>query len=229
MRVKLIIATHGRHGILWRMVEHLEETVEAFASVGVQLIPVFGGDEADRKICDGYEFHTLENDPLGAKLNALLDCGTDEYDYMMQLGSDDFLTSEGALILAGWMHQGAPFFGMRKLYVTRFSDGETKVCEYKSMMGAGRCIAKRLLDDTKRAKGYVWSPPRQRGMDGSSEVNIVQSTNVYPKVVTSYDPLIWDVKDETNLNKYDQMLRGKVVTLPIEKIPNALKGVVKHV
>lgn len=221
-RVKLIVATHGRHECLSRMLQGLDETVEQFGKLGIDLIPVFGGSPDDAKLVrsHGYNFYELPNNPLGRKMNLLMKCDTQDYDYLMQLGSDDVITSEGVLALASWMHQGAKFFGFNKLAFVDMPTGRVKIGHYKMVFGAGRCIRR----DVVMKCLPLWSDNQKRGLDGNSQGAIMRGANTGPRVITMYRPAIWDLKDSDSLNKWDKMING--VETNDYVVPEVLQGVV---
>lgn len=221
MRIKLLIATHGRHDTLRFMIDGLHETVETFAQLGMKLIPVFGGDEADAKHCEPYEFHVIDNNPLGAKMNELSTCGTNDYHYIMQMGSDDILTPEGVLSLASWIHQGAPFFGFDYLSAVDMKTGRVKQGRFKTVFGAGRCIRRDIFESSYP----LWSDNRKRGLDGDSQTRIFNACGINPKVVTTHKPAIWDLKTGDNLNSWESLPMREVKTYDV---PTVLKGVVNE-
>lgn len=223
-RVKVITAVHGRLDSLSLMLEGLKDNIDQFEKVGIKLLPVFScTTENELNYIARHDFRVgiLQNEYLGLRHNELSQLGCNDFDYLMQMGSDDILTPEGVLSLASWIHQGAPFFGFDYLSAVDMKTGRVKQGRFKTVFGAGRCIRRDIFE----ASYPLWSDNKKRGLDGDSQTRIFNACGINPKVVTTHKPAIWDLKTGDNLNSWDSLPMREVKTYDV---PQVLKGVVNE-
>lgn len=98
----------------------------------------------------GIDFIVYENEPVGRKKNAGLDeVLKRDFDYLIELGSDDLISDKLIDIYLPFMERGEDFFGSRHYL---FIDGPTGQgrdwnCEPDENFnpGLGRCMSKKLL------------------------------------------------------------------------------------
>lgn len=149
----------------------------------------------------------LPNKPLGMKLNgaiaySLKHCN--HYDYMMQLGSDDLISSDYLDKIQPYLKRGVMFFGPDKLL---FIDQQTKAVKYHQTgyhFGAGRLIHRALLEGTN-----YWYSDINKGLDNSLTRNIYERWGTTPdtmqQVIASDTPLICDIKGEENIHSFESV------------------------
>lgn len=110
----------------------------------VDCLAVVSEDWAE-ELCEEYNFFytTIENDPLGRKLNhGLSKAFTLDWDYLMQIGSDDVLSSE-LLDVYRW---NKPCFGISKGYFIDLNTGRAGIKDYQGMVGCGRVIRRAEIE-----------------------------------------------------------------------------------
>jgi hypothetical protein len=136
-----------------------------------------------------------------------------EYDYLMQLGSDDILTHEGFMTAVMWMMQGCKFGAFVKVGIV--SPCISKMVYHGGLgnMGAGRFVAWDLIMKT-RAVRPVWTPGKMKGLDGSSEKNITVVTRALCYPINTYQPCVFDLKSDDNLHTYQKFAEASGVERP---------------
>lgn len=192
------------HMPVWKRVEltracyvGLQRIQKEFAANGAVLEPYIAVSEDEHEQLAqefGWNYHWFENERLGTKNNELLDWMRDfSWDFMLQLGSDDFILPGGAAHIVELMNH-FEFAGSRNVYFFRADTREGTLWQgYAS--GAGRFMARRLVD----AVDVMWSG-RQVGLDGCSRENVYRSTKVYPYWSTT--PIVADVKSGVNVSAF---------------------------
>jgi len=167
------------------------------------------------RLCDSDYIIETENKPLGRKMNTAMEGIIDkDFDFMMQLGSDNLISNKGMETNLKYMND-YQFFGHTNVIMIDSKTKDCKVKKYGNVFGAGRCIHKDLI---KKAMP-LWIDDRDRGMDCNSEVSI---ENKCGKVaIPINDTEIIDVKSDENIWKYDYLdgekcsldiLSGKITT-----------------
>jgi len=211
MKVNLYIPTHGRPRITKTCFQGVERIIETFDDLGVQVRPVVAvSDDANRDLCKsfGFEYHDIAPSPLGRRLNELNKCGPQDYDYRMELGSDDIMEDELCMILAAWMYAGAGIFGVSSIYIMNIYTGEVKRVDQKLVFGAGRCIRRDLVEQT----GELYEDYIGVGNDGNSQTRVLRATGYGCKTVSTPRPLLWDIKSNHNLVPWSNFERYRTVT-----------------
>lgn len=165
------------------------------------------GDEENKNLCKLYnaeKYIEVDNEPLGKKMNQGLNVAMDcEFEYLMQLGSDDLITNEGMRELTKKMDEGDPFFGFNKLVMLDTNTGRSKEKFYGNVFGAGRCMSKEMLETVLYHRA-LWDDDRVRGMDVNSEKTIEKCG--YPLGATPLNLKDWhilDCKSDENIWAYD--------------------------
>lgn len=101
-----------------------------------------------KKLCNKYDIKWVyaDNEPLGAKLNEGLEyCMGINFDYLMTLGSDDFIDNKLLDIYEPYFKDGIGLFGTDKIC---FVEGKkAKMVDYQlTIAGAGRMIKREALE-----------------------------------------------------------------------------------
>jgi hypothetical protein len=134
---------------------------------------VVGSEGAEtQKIAKDYGLMYLErpNFPLGAKFNAGMQAlKRMSMDYVMVLGSDDFISDATFEYMAEWCHKGSDLIGFSDIW---FYDVKTKTLRYwkgydvphrmGESQGAGRMLSRNILS---KLKWSPWQSNANKGLD----------------------------------------------------------------
>lgn len=154
-------------------------------------------------LCEKYGINWVmyKNNPLGEKKNfGLMKAKDFEFDYLMEIGSDDLVLNE--LIedyLANYVGK-YDFFGVcDALWVDTLFGGARRIIS-KTTYGAGRMISRRALEEM----GWkIWNNSINRGMDNNSIFNFRTKKIMYNRVDPLAFPCVIDIKSEENIWKFD--------------------------
>lgn len=208
IKVDILIACHKRHKIVESCMEGLEDTRRLFSEIYVDVHVICAVD--DHQMADlvrhyGCRAVWIDNEPLGARMNDMIDYTRIDCDYIMQLGSDDIIDKSGVYALGAFMHNQIAAFGFQSCYVINTVTGACKVLPSRMVIGAGRCYRRDIIDECIERTGKVWDDNKMRGLDGNSQANIHAATGCVPRVVHTGHPAIFDLKSDVNLWKYDDI------------------------
>ena len=110
-----------------------------------------------KKLCDeyGFSYSAHPNHPLGKKLNdGLKACLSKEWDYLLIMGDDDFISN------AAWPHYmqcieaGYPYFGFGDIYFYSPQAGRVRHYDYATtgaphkLMGCGRMVHRTVVEQS---------------------------------------------------------------------------------
>ena len=224
IRLKLDIPVYKRHRITRKCFDGVRRIRNTFKRCGVDvMVYVATDDDAHNEMCVeyGFEHKRIHPQPLGRRLNELMDFTVCDYDYHMGLGSDDILADELCEILAAWMKRGAPIFGVSSMYAVNAHTSEVKKISQKLVFGAARCIRRDLIEQT----GDLWEDYVMLGNDGNSQTRILQATGYGCQTVSTPEPLLYDIKSTHNLMQWDRFERYPTVKL--KNYPPELKHYLK--
>jgi hypothetical protein len=148
---------------LWQRPEITEicfQGVERIKKHGVSPICIYSDDE-NKELVEkfGFEGYYHENLPLGKKLNFGLKKGLEsEWDYLIQIGSDDLLSDELFEIYKPWIESKEPAFGISKMYYYDIATGKAAYHESDYPFGCARMIHRDVLNGlTRRYKIRFYS------------------------------------------------------------------------
>lgn len=105
-------------------------------------------EESMIPLCEKYGIAYVmhDNKPLGKKKNAgLNECFKHEWDYLIELGSDDLLRNEVLDLYEPLMKKGYPLFGMRHLVFYNSETAEARRYDCADVHGLGRCMSRDML------------------------------------------------------------------------------------
>lgn len=113
-------------------------------------------EESMIPLCEKYDIDFImhENLPLGKKKNALLNAMMkQDFDYAIELGSDDLIFDEVFEAYQPFMERGEDFFGSNKMIFVDAINGECRFytaleAQYGIGWGLGRCFSRKLLEAT---------------------------------------------------------------------------------
>jgi len=114
-------------------------------------------DDLDGLLAKTYDFHTVHapNLPLGRKFNIGLESAMGmEFDYLMQLGSDDLLSNNALDLYYPELEKGTELIGIKDLAFVDSTTKQAKYFEYTKIIGGGRCIKKSVIEDCATKIAY---------------------------------------------------------------------------
>lgn len=200
----------------------------------------------NRKLMEKYNIdYVLHENKLGAKKNyGLREALKRDFDYLMELNSDDIIKDELIETYLDLMEQGVPFIGLGNFAFYNAETGESKhkkTCStlfgiaraYKKdalkkgsqcvdvviketfttktdhfKKGTKRAIHPDLVNDkvTVLSKPYykLWDDSADVGMDNHSE-RVLEMNSIKAEVVTTKEPLAFDIKSNINIWPYHKM------------------------
>ena len=170
---------------------------DKFYDTNLKMIMDAGGD-----VCE------FKNKPLGEKKNAGLDFALREYDfdYFMDLGSDDLLNSKIFELYQPYMEGDLTFFGLDNLYIHDWYSKRTlflKNYNGDHTFGAGRMLHRRAIDLP------LWPDDAPDGLDTKMQRGL-QAKDINDYIIkTGEVPYILDIKTNTNLSHFREVLNFK--------------------
>jgi hypothetical protein len=215
--LKILILCYERKEITRVCFTGIARNILEFAGCGIHASVYVSTDEVNRDLCEefGFEHHVTDPKPIGRRLNDAVDvCLEEGWDYLMQMGSDDLMTTAGVCFVSGMIHNSTPMFGFNTLYVVNRAKRKMKRHGGLMVFGAGRCIARDVVIEVTP----MWEEERSRGLDGQSQTRIEQTAMVRPMTVIVSKPCVVDIKTSENLNKYE-VFNGKEYDLDLSICP----------
>src|SRR5688572_16188481 len=211
MRLLLFLAVWGRPKITeicFMGIKRLQKVpgfrVEAFAVIS---------EESMIPLCDKYaiEWCMHDNLPLGKKKNyGLSQAMKKDFDYLIEIGSDDILKDE-FLSLYNWDRD---VFALADFVMMNTADGECRrLTRHHAYYGVGRAISKKALLEVQE----IWNDKLNKGLDNNSTMTLARK-GFFEKRVTCEDPVAMDLKSEVNIWPFEK--RGFEYSL--EKALNGL-------
>lgn len=172
----------------------------------------------------GFKYVNASNECLGTKMNI----GVEEslkyqYDYLMNLGSDDIITKELFECYEDLFAKNIPMFGGTRLTFVDSDSKDVKECDYQIMIGAGRCIRKDKIEEVLEVSPMY--DKIQRGLDLNSMKKFKCSMTEVRNPFTS----IYDIKSDVNIWTYNNLggdtvdFESGVRGLSTEQIDNILE------
>jgi hypothetical protein len=180
MKIVCLTAVHKRREITGIFYQAFADQRARALKEGIDLsLQVVASEAEDIALANYYGHAPAEapNLPLGAKHNTGLEHAmAQDFDYLMQLGSDDFLCDSFWLNkdVKQALEQKLPIFGFNNLLVMHATERKMKTSNFLRPFGAGRFIHRSLLDSAVHCKPVRWKhsctgKTHQRGK-GSTEV-----------------------------------------------------------
>lgn len=168
--------------------------ISAFAVISeVEMIP----------LCEKYgvDWCLTANHPLGAKKNyGVRQALRKDFDYMIEIGSDDILKNE---ILEAYQWD-MPVLGLDSAVHLNTKTGDCRVLRsMSSLFGGGRALRRDVLE-----AGDIWHNNKSLGLDKNSHFNISRRGFLGKRVKTE-GPLIVDLKSELNIWRYNPLVGKK--------------------
>ena len=146
----------------------------------------------------------FDGETLGAKLNNGLAKASyaTALEYVMVLGSDDLLRPQVWGYIRTAIDEGLPAFGFNQAYLYDRINHRAKIWNAgPSTFGAGRCVRR---DVVKKCDWVMWDGEKNNGIDNSQE-HILLSVGEPIHIIQTHVPVVCDIKDNDNLNSYDEI------------------------
>jgi len=200
MTVISLITTYMRPLVTEICLRNLARTAERFQSHGITFIPFCTvSDPHNKKLCKDYsiQFIELPNKPIGEKMDKAIQAIPFDYDYLMNLGSDNILTDKAIDKISDSIRQG----NLYSCYTDMVFVKGDKMKLYKSaaMFGAGRTIHRTLIDAAMRGGSLYGN--KDRGLDTASFRAIKRTGFKDFKYLRGFDVI--DIKTRENINSWD--------------------------
>lgn len=179
-----------------RLRKHPDFQIEALAVISEEeMIP----------LCEKYGINWViyKNEPLGEKKNfGLRNAKEFDFDYLMEIGSDDLILNE---LLDDYkpLIGKNDFFGISDAAYINSETGECRRHTSKSTYGAGRMIARSGLE---KANWNLWNDKLNRGMDNNSVFGLQKLGVSYTRLKAMAFPGVIDVKGQDNIWKFNYFL-----------------------
>ena len=176
----------------------------------------------------GFKYVEVSNDDLGHKMNVGVERALKiDFDYMMNLGSDDIITKDLLDEYKESMDNNYPMFGITKVCFYDSQTKELKEVDYGHLIGAGRMIRKDIIERLAVTNGKVtmYDKGLERGLDNNSRKRFMSvamrelSLNGNVIVDIKSDENIWkfsDLKGETKELNYINNIDDEILTQMIE-------------
>lgn len=152
----------------------------------------------------GFKWVEVSNDDLGKKMNKGIEAAmTMDFDYLMNLGSDDIINSRLFDVYDNYFKEGKGIFGITKVTFIDSESKEVKQNDYKAMIGAGRCIRKDLIYKyvIRGKKSIMYDEGIEMGLDNNS----IKKFECSHTEIDGGENLIWDIKGQDNIWKYNDL------------------------
>ena len=220
---------------LWRRPEITElcfkgiERLKRHPDFDIQVLAV--ASEAEMlPLCEKYGVHVVTHDnlPLGRKKNFGLKAAKSfEFDYLMEIGSDNLILSE---LLDEYKKDFIglqDFFGIADIvFIDTESESCRRVTRKRNHYGAGRMMSRAMLEtlDFK-----MWPDMSGVSLDTSSVHRLATAGFFYRQVSAGEVPLVVDIKSQENIWPFDHSLGGEYdINLILEKLSQAEVDAIKE-
>jgi hypothetical protein len=198
MKIAIHIPVFQRLKITNACYKGVQRNIIEFAALGYEVEVYIAGHEPEHEaLAKQYGWNWLQtpNHNLGEKNQALyVWMKTFEWDYLLQLGSDDFILPGGVKCILKYMEDGYEFACFTDLYFFRLADGEGTLLKGYPC-GAGRFISRRICDGIR----VMWTFA-VIGNDGRSADRIFQRWKIEPHRMKG--AFVADIKSDVNVTPF---------------------------
>lgn len=180
-----------------RMKTHPDYAIEALAVIS---------EESMIPLCEKYGINWVmyKNEPLGEKKNFGLQKAKEfQFDYLMEIGSDDLILNE---LLTDYLKYVGKFdfFGISDAAYINSESGECRrLISKSSTYGAGRMIHRSVLE---KVGWKLWYDHLSKGMDNNSVLSLQRKGVRYSKCEPMAFPAVIDVKSQQNIWRFNYYL-----------------------
>lgn len=159
-------------------------------------------------LCEKYDigYCVYKNEPLGEKKNFGISKALErEWDYLVEIGSDDVLKNEYLELLPKYL--GHDFVGIDHFVFMNSEDGCCRRYQTKTSFGLGRMLSRKAVIQT----GNLWNDKLMRGLDNYSTFKL-SAKGFLEKRMKSPVPVAIDIKSSVNIWKFNYLI-GQDYTL----------------
>lgn len=206
----ILIALHKRLEITRVVFEHLKSLQKDFDF----MVFCICSNEDEAMLCHDYNFDYCieDNYPLGRKMNkGLLEAMKFDFEYLMQLGSDDIITHQ---LFEVYDEIEDDYFGVNDIYLVDPENKRAKRFIYGGRhnpiwhpFGAGRVFKKEVLEKVL-LHDDLWDDKQEKLLDSHSDM--VMLKNKYRAKIIKHNFIgIIDIKSKENLWSYDDCWEGE--------------------
>jgi len=207
-KILMMIPVWRRPEILKLFVRNLTRVIPDYCEV----IPFFILSQTDPELrqneqaTEGYMSTFADNKPLGEKKNTGLSQALElDWDYYMDMGSDDIFTCRLWELLEDCIECREVYFGLRNLHVFEIYSGRAKYVpgyhinklDKVAPIGPGRCIRRDVVENF-----FPLWPAINQGLDSSSDLKL-QEAGIEPVLIDSDEAVMCDVKTNVHLWPYE--------------------------
>lgn len=155
----------------------------------------------------GFKHVEVSNECLGTKMNRGVEKALEyEWDYFMNLGSDDIITKDLFKCYEPYFKDGLSMFGSTRLTFIDSQAKEAKTFDYGIMIGAGRCIRRDVLKECVFKNGEVEMYSKiQAGLDMDSMGRFMRYSMT--EIKNPFNS-IYDIKSAVNIWAYKDFNKG---------------------
>jgi hypothetical protein len=185
-------------------------------------------------VCLEHGFDTIykKNTPVSEKLNLAIQYSRSfDYDYLMNLGSDNLIHPDIFNLYQPYFDKQADFFGISNFYAYDLISKKAlflKQYNNNKCVGAGRMMSKNLIRMMFMAKQPVYDRDINRGMDVNSSRRITSFTGIRNiSIEPGKSPMIVDLKNDVNINSFSMisLLKHKISNVKAEVLSQAYPSV----
>jgi hypothetical protein len=212
MKILLYVPCWHRPEIVAMFVRNMKSNLPDYAEV----VPYFVLSQEDpdcqtlTRITEGYDRTYTTNTPLGRKKNIGLQRATAlEWDYLMDMGSDDIFTGQLWGHLKPYLLSGQEYFGILHTYsynpylnkAVYMPNYHIAYNDQVTAQGQGRCIRRDVVEKCMP----LWDSSAPFGMDGYSHERIEGNGYRCQLIDNGREPLVCQVKTYTCLTCWEQL------------------------
>ena len=130
--------------------------------------------EEDEKVCQRHGIHCVweENSPLGRKFNKLVESVSEfypDYDAIMIMGSDDFVSTAYVQEAAHLIRQGGEYINARTAMMADLDTGRMVKLKGNVTIGAGRMVRREIIE---ACGNRPWHDEMENGLDKSFDYHL---------------------------------------------------------
>ena len=209
MRLLIFITVWKRPEVTRLCYDGVNRLIKSFAEKDVDVdVLIVGSQDVHRDLAKEYKYNFFRtpNEPLGEKHNeGMRHAFTLPWDYLMHLGSDDFLDGRYVDYVVKYMKNKEPLFGLSKYYCINLNNYDTYEYTAKNnhIAGSGRLIRRDIAETTMTDSGRIWTPAKMIGLDWDSTNRMEETCDIKNTIVDIGDNVfLIDLKSPVNLNRF---------------------------
>jgi hypothetical protein len=204
----------------WKREEITRLCFENVKSLGLEAFCVVS-EKTMIDLCKEFEFKYVitENYPIGEKFNQGISGMLEtDFDYCLQMNSDTVIDER---LLTEVYKFDRDYFGVDQCHFLDSETGEVLRMKYDTVIGAGRVMSRKAIEDTISKRGKIWRPDINKGLDNHSDFSFTISG--YQAYIYDLEnrPYLWDIKSQENIWPFD-FFRDRAEKVNV-KLPTCLK------